>query len=130
MVIVGFQGCVRAVGLNWLKKGFRHCFAYQETDSGWVLCDPLGAGLLLRSAPTLPARALLCATAAIGASAVAVDSIGENRRMPWLRPITCVEICKRLAGRRAFWLVTPYQLFRALAWSGPTQVKGLDQALK
>ena len=119
MLIVGFQGCVRAAGLNWLKRGFRHCYVYQETDSGWVLCDPLGAGLLLRSAPALPARALLCATAALGGSAVAIECTDQNRRMPWLRPITCVEICKRLAGRHAIWLLTPYQLFRDLAWRGP-----------
>lgn len=126
MVIVGFQPSVRAAGLNWLKKGFRHCFAYQQTDSGWVLCDPLGAGLLLRSAPALQPRALLCATAAIGASAVAVECTDRSERMPWLRPITCVEICKRLAGRRSVWLITPYQLFRDLAWSGMAQWKGLD----
>ena len=126
MVIVGFQASVRVACLKWLKKGFRHCFAYQQTDSGWVLCDPLGAGFLLRSAPALPPRALLCAVAAIGASAVAIDGMGGNRRMPWLRPITCVEICKRLAGRRSAWLFTPYQLFRDLAWSGKAQLKGLD----
>lgn len=125
MVIVGFQASVRAAGLKWLKKGFRHCFAYQQTDSGWVLCDPLGVGLFLRHAPALPARALLCATAAIGASAVAVERTGEDRPMPWLRPITCVEICKRLAGRRSVRLVTPYQLFRDLALTRKPQAEGL-----
>lgn len=120
MVIVGFQASVRAACLNWLKTGFRHCFAYQQTDSGWVLCDPLGAGLFLRAAPALPARALLCATAATGASAVAVERIREDRRMPWLRPLTCVEICKRLAGRRSVRLITPYQLFRDLAFTRTT----------
>lgn len=114
MVIFGFQARVNADRLKWLKKGFRHCFAYQRTEAGWVLCDPLGAGLLLRSAPTVPPRKLLCAVAAVGASAVAVSQVRQSGRLPWLRPTTCVEICKRLAGRRSRWMVTPYQLFRDL----------------
>ncbi len=111
MVIVGFQGRVNAGGLAWLKKGFRHCFAYQRVDGGWVLCDPLGAGLLLRQAPALPERALLTSMAALGASVVAVRRMDQAGRMPWLRPMTCVEICKRVVGTQAFWLFTPYQLF-------------------
>ena len=114
MVIVGFQSCVRISGLCWLKKGYRHCFGYQKTDSGWVLCDPLSDGLLLRSAPDLPARRLLCAMAAVGASVVAFECKGARLPLPWLRPLTCVEICKRLAGRRCAWLVTPHQLYRSL----------------
>jgi hypothetical protein len=114
MVIFGFQAPASDVRLSWLKKGFRHCFAYQRTDNGWVLCDPLGRGLCLRFAPILPPRRLLCAVAAIGASVVAIDHVRQGRRLPWLRPVTCVEICKRLAGRRSPWLVTPFQLFRDL----------------
>ncbi len=115
IVIVGFQARVRNGCLNWLKKGFRHCFAYQQVDDGWVLYDPLGDGLLLRSAPAIPTRALLSAVAAIEASAVAVERIGQRKRMPWLRPITCVELCKRLTWHRGGWLITPYHLFRHLA---------------
>lgn len=114
MVIVGFQSCVRTSGLGWLKKGYRHCFGFQETNRGWVLCDPLSDGLLLQSAPDLSMRELLCATAAVGASVVAVEGKRARQPMPWLRPLTCVEICKRLAGRRCGWLLTPHQLYRSL----------------
>lgn len=126
MVVVGFQASVRTAALKWLKKGFRHCFAYQQTDEGWVLCDPLSAGLMLRSAPALPLRTLLSATAATGVSAVAIQSTYEGRRMPYARPITCVEICKRLAGCRTFWLFTPYQLFRELVRTGKRESRRLD----
>lgn len=115
MVIFGFQAPVSDGRLNWLKRGFRHCFAYQRTDNGWVLCDPLGVGLYLGSAPTLPPRRLLCAVAALGASAVALERVDRTRPLSWLRPVTCVEICKRLAGRQNPWLLTPFQLFRDLA---------------
>ena len=114
MIIVGFQAPVRAAGLSWLKAGFRHCFAYQQTDPGWVLCDPLGCGLLLRAAPELPARSLLTSLAALGATVVAVARQPEPSPLSCLRPITCVEICKRLLGRRAAAVVTPHQLFRDL----------------
>jgi hypothetical protein len=114
MIIVGFQARVRAAGLGWLKAGFRHCFAYQQTDSGWVLCDPLGSGLLLQAAPELPAQSLLTSLAALGATVVAVTRQPEPSPLPWLRPVTCVEICKRLVGRRAAFVMTPHQLFRDL----------------
>jgi len=114
MVIIGFQARVQSAGLAWLKAGFRHCFAYQLTEDGWVLCDPLASGLLLRPAPALPARTLLVSLAALGATVVAVAHEPRSRRLPWLRPITCVEICKRLLGRRAARVITPHQLFRDL----------------
>lgn len=114
MVIVGFQARVQSAGLAWLKAGFRHCFAYQMTDQGWVLCDPLASGLLLRTAPELPSRTLLVSLAALGATVVAVSGHSRSPRLPWLRPVTCVEICKRLLGRRGGWVITPHQLFRDL----------------
>lgn len=114
MVIIGFQGRVQSAGLAWLKAGFRHCFAYRMTEQGWVLCDPLASGLLLRTAPALPSRALMTSLAALGASVVAVTNHAPAPRLPWLRPVTCVEICKRLLGRRAAWVITPHQFYRDL----------------
>jgi hypothetical protein len=114
MVIVGFQARVRSVGLAWLKSGFRHCFAYQRADRGWLLCDPLACGLLLRSAPDVSPRTLLTSLAALGATVVAVVPQPNTSRLSPLRPLTCVEVCKRLIGRRAARVVTPHQLFREL----------------
>ena len=111
LVIIGFQARVQSAALTWLKAGYRHCFAYQMTDRGWVLCDPLASGLLLRTAPELPARTLLVSLAALGATVVAVSGPSRSPRLPWLRPVTCVEICKRLLGRRSVWVMTPHQLF-------------------
>jgi len=112
MLVVGFQGWIRSPGLAWLKAGFRHCFVYQQVDGHWVLCDPLARGLLLRAAPCLDAHTLLASLAALGISVVAVDRSPQTEPMAWLRPFTCVELCKRLTGDRRLWPVTPYQLFR------------------
>jgi len=119
MVIIGFQARVQSAGLAWLKTGFRHCFAYRLTEEGWVLCDPLASGLLLRTAPKVPSRTLMVSLAAVGATVVAVASEPRAARLSWLRPVTCVEICKRLLGHRADRVLTPYQLFRdLLRWGG------------
>lgn len=115
MLIVGFQDGVRSRGLAWLKRGFRHCFAYQAHDEHWVLCDPLSAGLVLRAAARLDQRLLLTSLAALGMSAVAVERNLTGGPMAWLRPLTCVEFCKRLTGDRGAWPITPHQLFRHLA---------------
>lgn len=112
MLVVGFQGRVRSRGLAWLKGGFRHCFVYQQVDGQWVLCDPLAHGLLLRTAPCVDAPTLLSSLAALGISVVAVDRSPQRKMMSWLRPLTCVEFCKRLTGDRRLWPITPYQLFR------------------
>jgi hypothetical protein len=114
MVIVGFQARVQSAGLAWLKKGFRHCFAYRLTEEGWVLCDPLASGLLLRTAPEVPVRTLLACMAAVGTTVVAVARQPPASRLSCLRPVTCVEICKRLLGHGAAHVLTPYQLFRDL----------------
>lgn len=114
MVIVGFQSRVQLRGLAWLKHGFRHCFAYQRASDAWVLCDPLSTGILLYAAQGPSAKRLITTLAALGASVVCIEPPLSRGPLPWLRPMTCVEICKRLAGRRGLYILTPYQLFKNL----------------
>ena len=113
--IVGFQMQVRVTCLAWLKRGYRHCFAYCEQADGWLMCDPMSDRILLQNAPALPSRALMSSVAALGASVVRgeFDTCGGSAY--WLRPLNCVEICKRLIGCNRSWAITPYQLFSRLA---------------
>lgn len=113
MIVVGFQ-CGAAWRLAWLKRGFRHCFAYQAVGSGWVACDPLGHGVDLQQAGTIPTGDLLASLAALGGSAVACRVARSERPLPWLRPFTCVEFCKRMARCAGPGVVTPNQLFHRL----------------
>lgn len=115
MLIVGFQDGVRSRGLAWLKRGFRHCFAYQAADDHWVLCDPLSDGLVLRAARELDQRTLLTSLAALQMSVVIVGRSAASSPLSWLRPLTCVELCKRLTGDRGLWPMTPHQFFCHLA---------------
>ncbi len=114
VLILGFQTQVRVTCLAWLKRGFRHCFAYSEQVDGWLLCDPMSDRVLLQNAPALPTRALMSSLAALGASVVRgeFDTCGS---VCWFRPLNCVELCKRLIGCNRSWIVTPYQLFVHLA---------------
>lgn len=113
--IFGFQQRVRARGLGWLKRGFRHCFAYRQVSDGWLLCDPLSDELLLRSAPALPPRGLMTSLAALGASVVSGEFANTGRAACWFRPLNCVEICKRLAGCNEPRVITPHNLFMRLS---------------
>lgn len=122
MLIVGFQMQVRATCLAWLKRGFRHCFAYREEADGWLLCDPMGDRVLLRSAPALPSRVLMTSLAALGASVVRGEFDDRGGSACWLRPLNCVEICKRLIGCNQPWVITPHQLFLRVARPSKSRV--------
>lgn len=113
--IVGFQTQVRATCLAWLKRGFRHCFAYRELADGWLLCDPMSDRVLLQNAPEVPSRALMSSLAALGASVVRGEFDNCGGSACQLRPLNCVEICKRLIGCSQAWVFTPHQLFWHLA---------------
>lgn len=115
MFLVGFQAEVRATGLACLKRGFRHCFAYRMDANGWLLCDPMSDRVLLQTAPALPAQALMSSLAALGASVVRSEFDTCGASLCWLRPLNCVEICKRIIGCNHIWIVTPHQLFSHLA---------------
>lgn len=115
MLIVGFQMQVRAPCLAWLKRGFRHCFACREGADGWLLCDPTSDRVLLQDAPALPSRALMSSLAALGASVVRGEFDKCRGSACWLRPLNCVEICKRIIGCNQAWVITPHQLFSHLA---------------
>ena len=49
--------------------------------------------------------------AAVGSTAVACRPTVLLRPLPWLRPFTCVEFCKRLVRCARTDVITPYQLF-------------------
>lgn len=116
MVVIGFQ-CTGSWRLVWLKRGFRHCFAYSAVGDAWIACDPLSRGMELEIASSVRSRRLLACLAALGGSAVACRLTTTQRPLPWLRPFTCVEFCKRLVCCARADVVTPNQLFRRLACS-------------
>ena len=101
--------------LRLLRPGFRHCFCLTGADRRWTLCDPLKSRLALAAVDGVDALELAGHLDAIGRrilhGPVAADA---GAGWPDARPITCVEIVKRLLGVRAPAVVTPHQLYRHL----------------
>ena len=119
--LVVFEDRSDASLLRLLRPGFRHCFCLTGTGRRWTLCDPLKSRLALAAVDG--ADALELATHLGGAGRrilhgpVAADAAAS---WPQARPITCVEIVKRLVGVRAPGVVTPHQLYRRLLRGDPS----------
>lgn len=101
--------------LRVLHRGFRHCFAAVSDGHAWIVCDPLKDRMEL-AILRLPARFDLAGFYAGQGYEVL---IGRVRHAPpqarlTLAPLTCVAIVKRILGLRAFWVLTPRQLFDQL----------------
>ena len=113
---------------RFLRSEFQHCFCLVQHPIGWLVCDPLKHSLALDVIEAVEANELLCALAhnrrtILHLSLPAPTACGPIR----LRPLTCVEIVKRLLGIEARSVFTPYQLFRYVArFSGHTGVRVLS----
>jgi hypothetical protein len=113
--LVVFEDRSDARLLRWLRPGFRHCFCLTGGDRRWTLCDPLKSHLAIASIDGLTAPDLARRLGTPGRR-VLHGMLGTSDPSPslGLRPLTCVEIVKRLIGLQARSVVTPYQLYRRL----------------
>jgi hypothetical protein len=111
--LVVFEDRSDARLLRWLRPGFRHCFCLTGGDRRWTLCDPLKSHLAIVSIDGLTAPDLARRLGTPGRR-VLHGMLGTSDPSPSLRPLTCVEIVKRLIGLQAPCVVTPYQLYRRL----------------
>lgn len=115
--VVVFSAQAEVGILRWLRPGFRHCFVVLRRGGAWVVIDPLAHCTLVDLAPSSLAGTAEDVAALYGrrdlvAQVVAVRAVPQ--RMAPLRPHTCVEVVKRVIGRRAPWVFTPWQLYCAL----------------
>ena len=104
----------RDVSPNWwwrgLKPGFQHVQAIRREGPYWLRVDPhieFTDIELVRS--SLPPHQLVPGTTC--QRVVALRRLQRLRVPTILAPATCVEQVKELLGIRAWWLVTPWQLF-------------------
>lgn len=118
--LVVFEDRTDARVLRCLRPGFRHCFCLTGNGTLWTLCDPLKSRLALATIDGLGA-AELAEHFATGGRTVILGAIadGTSPGRPSLRPVTCVEIVKRLVGLRTARVTTPYQLYRRLLDGAP-----------
>jgi hypothetical protein len=113
--IVVFEDREESGRLRLLRRGFRHCFCLVGSGSAWTLCDPLLSRIALMQVNGLDETELLAELHALGMIALLgeVSPAGPAARVR-LRPLSCVEIVKRILNLDLPWAITPYQLHRAL----------------
>lgn len=119
--VVVFTDTTELWWLRLLTPGFRHCFVVLRRGGAWVVIDPLAHYTHVDLAPACLARSaedIAAAYRAKGLIAVITEVQEPRRSLAPIRPFTCVEAVKRILGRRAPWVVTPWQLFRLLGESG------------
>jgi hypothetical protein len=117
-VIVVFEDRAATGGFRWLRSGFRHCFCLVRRPVGWIVCDPLKSKTCLEVVDPYDERELLLHYRRRNAIVLVGRCIEPDRGRDFFRPLTCVEIVKRVVGLRAPRVWTPYQLYRALRHSG------------
>jgi len=112
-IVVFEDRCPSLLG-RLLHPGFRHCFCLVQSPRGWLVCDPLRDRLRVELLDLYSEAELVGHYRARGRATLvgSVRSVGVPRRA--LGPATCVEIVKRVLGRPAPLVVTPWQLCRFL----------------
>lgn len=117
-VIVVFEDRTAAPSLKWLRSGFRHCFCLVRRPAGWIVCDPLKSVTRLEVVSCYEERELVAHYRAMNMKALVGSCFSVQPKFPVLRPLTCVEIVKRVIGLHAPTVWTPHQLYRALRRAG------------
>lgn len=103
----------------FLKKGFYHVqlwrsqrFGPDVNDVMWLVVDPgmecADAYLVMDSSPPWERNELKCFVQRVEISA----PIARVRDWFHVGPVTCVELAKAFLGIRAFFVRTPYQLYK------------------
>lgn len=113
--IVGFADTTTLPCLRLLKRGFRHCFVFLETPSGWILVDPLSHQIDTMIVHDVGAVDILRGYRSQGCHMIETRARRAPARCAPLAPLTCVEVVKRCLGIQARWVLTPWQLFRHLS---------------
>ena len=101
---------------RFLRPGFRHCFCLIRQQAGWFVCDPLKHSLEFKIVEDADAAHIAARLTVIDRSIIYLSAI-PKKGLPSmsLRPLTCVEIVKRVVGINKDFIFTPYQLFSYLS---------------
>lgn len=101
--------------LRLFRRGFRHCFCVIGTNDGWIILDPIKSALVVLTFSGASEHDLTMHYASTGRIVLAGDVPATiPGRTSHLRPLTCVEIVKRILQIRAAHVFTPVQLYDLL----------------
>lgn len=114
--LVVFEDRAARGPLRCLRPGFRHCFCILKHRLGWLVCDPLKSSMAIEVIEAYGTIELARHLLSRGGRHVLVGTVAPERPvLPSLaRPLTCVEIVKRLIGVTHAGIWTPRQLHRFL----------------
>jgi len=100
---------------KYLKKGFAHCYALGLCEDTWVIVNPTDAVLDIELRPVADyptARAYVGEYAKI----IRVEVSLPSEHSSWsFGVMSCVDVMKKLIGLKAWWIVTPWQLYKELS---------------
>ncbi len=119
--LVVFCGNTTLAALRWLRPGFRHCFVAVDDGAHWITIDPLLHRLEIRVAPLPTAFDLAGHYRSQGLIVIEARPAAVPLRRAPLGLFTCVEAVKRVLGLHARWVLTPWQLYRALGGEMPVR---------
>jgi hypothetical protein len=97
-----------------LKPGFRHCGVLVEVGGQWIVLEPLAACLEIRVLPPANPGSLIRMLRRRHLLAIETAVAPDGCLLLIPGPFTCVEAVKRVLGIRAFWVNTPWQLYKNL----------------
>lgn len=100
--------------LKMFRQGFRHCFMMMQQDDRWVLIDPRSnktdVQILLHPKSFNFPRYYV----EQGKTVLKIPMIATPQKIMSPFPVSCVETLKRMIGLHAWFVFTPYQLYKKL----------------
>lgn len=101
--------------LRLFRRGFRHCFCVIGTEDRWTILDPIKSALVVLGVHGASEDELTTHYTSTGRIVLAGDvPVITPGHTSHLRPLTCVEIVKRMLKIRAAHVFTPAQLYGLL----------------
>ena len=102
-----------------LPRSFQHCYAVRESAGGqfWIVLDSRSSHLQaeLYAKSEYPYIRQLCNERSGDCVILPIRARIDIKQNRWTFCIfNCVEVCKSVIGVRAFWVWTPYQLYKHL----------------
>ena len=105
--------------LQFLKKGFRHCFVVMQTENGWITIDPLYLNIDINHYRDKQKNIFLPQWFEQQGYKVVQAIINKpTKRKIYFSPYSCVEVIKKIIGLNNFFIMTPWQLYKYLKKKG------------
>jgi hypothetical protein len=98
---------------RWLRWGFRHVFVVVKCEGYWIALDGRAGLPELQVVAGADFDLIAHYRCQHGFTVLGLTAPRHRSRVPVLLA-TCVGATKRILGLRAFWILTPHQLYRYL----------------